>query len=219
MTGRSISIRSTTFHNIFPERGVHIARSFWLLLIAAFLVSPPPVTAAVLLAAAMHEGGHLAMLAAFHVPVEGLRLGASGAVICAPGASRLSYGRELLVTLAGPAVNLLAAPAFAALARRYGWEWGYLLAGAHVLLGVYNLLPIPPLDGARTLYLVTAYFLGLDAGDAVSAAAGLVCALALCGFGGYLTFACGGALFLLAALGLLFGVFRQLGLAKGAANV
>lgn len=215
MTGRIISIRSTTF----PERGIHISRSFWLLLAAALLVSPPSVTAAVLLAAAMHEGGHAAILCAFGVPIDALRLGAMGAVIYAPGARRLSYGRELLVTLGGPAVNLLSGPLLAAFSARRAWDWGYLFAGAHMLLGVYNLLPIPPLDGGRVLWLIAAYFLGPDAGDAVSAAIGLVCALALAALGAYLTLTYGGALFLLAALGLLSGVLPQLGLAKNAASV
>ena len=210
MTGRSISIRST----IFPERGVRVSAGFWLLLAAAVMIAPPSLTAAVLLAAALHEGGHLAALRFFRVPVEGLRLGAFGAVLHAPGARRLSYGRELLVTLAGPAANLLLAPPLAALSARFAWEWGFLFAGANVLLGVYNLLPVPPLDGGRALYLAAAYCFGPSVGETAEAAAGLFCAAALTALGAYLTAVYGGALFLLAALGLLFGALRQFGLAK-----
>lgn len=215
MTGRSISIRST----IFPERGLHISAGFWLLLAAAILAAPLPLTAAVLLAAALHEGGHLLALRLFHVPVEGLRLGALGAVIHARGARRLSYGRELLVTLAGSAANLLLAPPIAALSARFAWEWGFLLAGANVLLGVYNLLPVPPLDGGRALYLAVAYCFGPAAGEAAETVAGLFCAAAFAALGAYLTVVHGGALFLLAALGLLFGAARQFGLAKIPVNV
>ena len=215
MTGRSISIRST----IFPERGLHISAGFWLLLAAAVAAAPLPLTAAALLAAALHEGGHLFVLCLFRVPVEGLRLGAVGAVIHARGARRLSYGRELLVTVAGPAANLLLAPPLAALSARLSWEWGFLFAGANVLLGVYNLLPVPPLDGGRALYLVTAYCFGPTAGEAAETAVGLFCAAALTALGAYLTAVYGGALFLLAALGLLFGAARQFGLAKTPARV
>ena len=215
MTGRSISIRST----IFPERGLRISAGFWLLPAAAVLAAPLPLTAAVLLAAALHEGGHFAALRLFRVPVEGLRLGAFGAVIYARGTRRLSYGRELLVTLAGPAANLILAPPLAALSARLAWEWGFLLAGASVLLGAYNLLPIPPLDGGRALYLVVAYCFGPAAGEAAETAVGLFCAAALTVLGAYLTAVYGGALFLLAALGLLFGAARQFGLAKIPASV
>ena len=127
----------------------------------------------------MHECGHLAALALFRVPVLGLRLGAMGAVLYAPGAARLSYGRELAVTLAGPAVNLVCAPLVAALAARWGWDWGYLFAGAHTVLGVYNLLPIPPLDGGRALYLLLAWRWGPDAGERVASLAGVSAALTL----------------------------------------
>ena len=161
-----------------------------------------------LLAAAMHECGHLAALALLRVPVLGLRLGAMGAVLYAPGAARLSYGRELAVTLAGPAVNLLSAPLVAALAARWGWDWGYLFAGAHTVLGVYNLLPIPPLDGGRALYLLLAWRWGPDAGERVASLAGVSAAATLTVLGAYLTLTFGGALFLLAALGLLGGVLR-----------
>ena len=158
-----------------------------------------------LLAAAAHELGHLALLRAFRVPVEGLRLGAFGAVIFARGARRLSYGRELAVTLAGPAVNLVCAPLLSRLATRVGWEWGVLFAGAHLLLGAFNLLPVPPLDGHRALYLLIAWRWGPYAGDAVCAVAGTALSLALCALGAYLTLRHGGALFLLAALGLAMG--------------
>lgn len=186
-----------------------MSAGFLLLLAAALAIAPLPLTAAVLLAAAMHECGHLLALRAFRVPVEGLRLCASSAVIFARGTQRLSYGRELIVTLAGPAVNLLAAPLIATISAQNTWNWGYLFAGAHLLLGVYNLLPIPPLDGGRALYLLAAWRFGPDAGDRISAAVGLTAAFALTALGAYLTLARhGGALFLLAAIGLLFGVCR-----------
>ena len=210
-TGRYGSIR----RNIF-ERGIRVGGGFWLLLSAALLCGPMLVTLAVLLAAALHEGGHLAALAAFGVPVEGVRLGAMGAVIHARGAARLSYGRELCVTLAGPAVNLLCAPMLAALSARHGWDWGLLCAGAHAVLGAYNLLPIPPLDGARALYLLAACALGPTAGERVSRSVGLACSLALCALGAYLAVRHGAVLFLLGALGLFL---PELGLAQSRRSV
>jgi len=177
-------------------------------------VGSPGVLAAVLAAAAMHECGHLAALRIFRVRVDSMRLGAFGAVICARGLRRLSYGRELAVTLAGPAVNLLCAPLLASLATRHAWEWGYLFAGAHALLGIYNLLPVPTLDGGRALWLLAAWRFGPDAGDLAAAVTGLAAALALTALGAYLTVRYGGTLFLLAALGLLFDTLRELGLAK-----
>lgn len=173
-----------------------------------------------LLAATMHECGHLILLRLLHVPVEGLRLSALGAEIFSRGTQRLSYGGELLVTLAGPAVNLLMAVIFAQISLRTQWLNGYLFAGTNIILGAYNLLPILPLDGGRILYLVTAFYLGPMVGDAVAAVVGTVCALSLLVLGIYLSVVSGsGMFFLLAAFSLLWGTLPQLALAKNAVKV
>lgn len=201
-------------------RRVRAARSFWALLLAALIVSPPAVLAAMLLAAALHEWGHLAALRYFGVPVRALRLSAFGAVLDAPALARLSYPRELIVTLAGAAVNLLCAFPLALLGARSGWEIFSLLAGAHLLLAAFNLLPILPLDGARALYLLTAYLFGLRAARAVTAAASLALALTVAAVGVYLSAVRrSGWLFAFAALALLWETMRQLGLAKAGKTV
>ena len=199
---------------------MRVSVSFWLLILAAAIVSPVQVVVSVLLAAALHECGHLAMLRLFHVPVEGLRLTALGAELYAKGARRLSYARELLVTLAGPAANLLCALASALLARFTQQELFYIFAGANAVLCAYNLLPVLPLDGGRVLYLVTAFFFGPMVGDAAAAVVGTACALSLLVLGIYLSVVSGsGMFFLFAAFSLLWGILPQLALAKNAVKV
>ena len=197
---------------------MRVSVSFWLLVIAAAIVSPIQVVVSVLLAAALHECGHLAMLRLFRIPVEGLRLTALGAELYADGTRRLSYGRELLVTLAGPAANLLCALIAGAFAKYLAVL--YVFAGANVVLCAYNLLPIQPLDGGRALYLVTAFFFGPMVGDAAAAVVGTACALSLLVLGIYLSVVSGsGMFFLLAAFSLLWGTLPQLALAKNAVKV
>lgn len=195
-------------------RRVHVGAGFWLMLTAAMLVSPAEAVLAVLMAAAIHEAGHLAALRLFGVRAEALRLSALGAELRVPGLERLSYGRELAATLAGPAANLLCALLLSTAARGFALDVLYLHAGAHALLGAFNLLPCTPLDGSRALYLVTAYFGGPMAGDAVSASVGLGCALVVLALALRLTLGGSGWLFLFAALGLLCGSIVQIGLAK-----
>lgn len=197
---------------------MRVSVSFWLLVLAAVIVSPIQVVVSVLLAAALHECGHLAILRLFRIPVEGLRLTALGAVLYADGARRLSYGRELLVTLAGPAVNLFCALLAGAFAKYLAVL--YVFAGANIILCAYNLLPIPPLDGGRALYLVTAFFFGPMVGDAAVAVVGTAGALSLLVLGIYLSVVSGsGMFFLLAAVSLLLGTLPQLRLAKNAVKV
>ena len=194
---------------------MHVSASFFMLAALALIVSPWEIAASVLLAALLHESGHLAALRAFRVPIEGLRLTALGAELYARGARRLSYAREMLVTLAGCGANLACGFLIALAARRLSWEGGFLFAGAHFLLAAFNLLPIPPLDGSRALTLFVSFFLGPAAGDAAAAVTGLFFALALVGAGIYIAAETGGGvLFLLASLALLFGLFRQVRLAK-----
>lgn len=170
------------------------------------------VNFAVLSAAALHECAHFLALSVFGAPIEGLRLGGLGAEIYAR-TERLSYGRELVAVLAGPAANLALAPLTSLLALRYSQPFLYILAGAHVLLGIYNLLPIPPLDGFRAGYLVSAYFLGPCAADLICASTGLACAVLLCLPGVYLMLHGGGVLPAAAAFGLLHGAAGQFAIA------
>ena len=120
----------------FPERGLYVSWSFWLLILLAAIVSPLTIVLSILLAAALHECGHLLALQAFHVPIEGLRLSAFGAVLHARGAQRLSYGRELVVTLAGCGMNLVCGVLTAWFSLHYVWVEGFVFAGAHILLCV-----------------------------------------------------------------------------------
>ena len=190
------------------------------MLAVAALSAPPSVVVSVFAAAALHECGHAMALCAFRVPIEGIRLTALGAMIYARGKERLSYGKELLATAAGPAVNLICALAAASAARWSNWDGGYLFSGAHVLLGLYNLLPVLPLDGGQLLYLSIAYFFGPFVGAAAAVWVGLIFSSALILFAAYLVFLRGeGMLFFLSALVLLIGALEKLGLAKGAIKV
>ena len=205
---------------LFPERGVHVSASFFMLAALALIVSPWEIAASVLLAALLHECGHLAALKAFRVPIEGLRLTALGAELYARGARRLSYAREMLVTLAGCGMNLVCGVLTAWFSLHYVWVEGFVFAGAHILLCAFNLLPIPPLDGSHALNLAASALFGPLVGDAVAALAGVLCSLALLGGVVYLYVQTrGGALVVFAALALLLSALKELRLARRAIKV
>ena len=199
----------------FPERGLHVSWSFWLLILLAAIVSPLTIVLSILLAAALHECGHLLAL-----PIEGVRLSAFGAVLHARGAQRLSYGRELVVTLAGCGMNLVCGVLTAWFSLHYVRVEGFVFAGAHILLCAFNLLPIPPLDGSHALNLAVSALFGPLVGDAVAALAGVLCSLALLGGAVYLYVQTrGGALVIFAALALLLSALKELRLARRAIKV
>lgn len=125
-------------------------------LLAVFIAfSSPVVLASLLLAALCHELGHYLALRCFGACVEAVSITVFGAEIRVADRPALSYGRELLTVAAGPAVNLLLATVLAGCGSR--WDELYLFAGAQMVLGVFNLLPVRPLDGGTMLWLVLAW--------------------------------------------------------------
>ena len=111
-------------------------------------------------AAAVHELGHCLALRCLGTAWKSLRIGVFGAVL-ETNDSRLSYGGELICVLAGPAANLLCAAVCAAVGRGR-WD---AAAGANLVLCIFNLLPVRPLDGGRALELIVSWAAGPEAGE------------------------------------------------------
>ncbi len=165
---------------------------FFAMAALAVLAGAGTVLPLVFLSALCHELGHLAALRLAGAKVERIRLTAFGAEIRAD-TRYLPYGREILCTLAGPAVNLALALIFARISGEY------VLAGANLLLGVFNLLPIPSLDGGRALYLAVSWLTDPMLADRFCRRLGLVCAVLLTGLALALTVRYRAGLFLLLA--------------------
>lgn len=184
---------------------VTVTWGFFLLLALALWAGAGEVLPLVLAASACHELGHLTALRLAGVRAASVRLTALGAEIRAD-TRYMPYWRELGCVLAGPAVNLVLALALARGLR------AYTLAGANLLLGTFNLLPVPCLDGGAALRLLISWRWDPMTADLVCRWVGLLCALALTAAAGTLAAVhhTGGFL-LLAALGL---IFSQLPLVK-----
>lgn len=138
---------------MWRSRGVEIRVSpTALLLIAVFVAAASPLClGAVLLAALCHELGHYGALRLCGGRLEGVSVSAFGAQMRIRDRQRLSYGREALCVLAGPLVNA-ALWWLLSLAGAY-CERAYLFAGAQLVLGAFNLLPLSALDGGRLLWI------------------------------------------------------------------
>lgn len=155
-----------------------------------------------LLACVFHELGHIAMAAVLGGRVERLSLTAVGAELHIGYGDPLTYGQDSLVALAGPAANLLAGGAAAAL----GWE---LAAALTLAVGIFNLLPILPLDGGRIVYGLLAARLDADWADRLmTALSGCLVGL-LVGVGAIAAVQYANVTLLLTALWLLAGVLHR----------
>lgn len=177
-----------------------------LLTPAAFLLltPAPALLLALLLAALCHELAHYAVLRLYGIRAAQFTLTGLGASLYVPELHRLSYGAELLSAAAGPLINLL----LWVLLSLTGRDELSLFAGAQMVLGVLNLLPVRPMDGGRILWLSTAYLTEPYTADRVSAAVGLAASSALFLLCLYLMASTGSGLFLL--LGALWLTYRSL---------
>lgn len=191
-------------------RKVRIAPVVPVLLAVLLIVFPPVLLLAILSAALLHELGHFLALRLMKGMVKGITITQLGAEMKVEG--RLSYGQELLLAAAGPAVNLLLAIVLSHLGPR--WELCYLFGGVHLVLGLFNLLPIMPLDGGMLLWNAACWCLGPYTADRISAIVGIVSACLLTGAALWMLLQGGSPFLMLATVGLLRVPLGQIGLVK-----
>ncbi len=155
-----------------------------------------------LAACIVHELGHVAVATALGGRMERLSLTAVGAELKIGYDIPLTYSRDSLVALAGPLANLLAG----VLALALRWE---LAAALTFAVGIFNLLPILPLDGGRIVYGLLANRLDPDwAERLMTALSGCLVGL-LVGVGAVAAVQFANVTLLLTALWLLVGVMRR----------
>ncbi len=119
------------------------------LFLAAFLLyqSTSSFLVTFLLAAALHEGGHLLAARWRGVPVRALSMTAFGCVLDFVDGALVRDKDLLWIAAAGPLCNLL----FVLLCMTPWvgrWRGAALFGAEHLLLALFNLLPVFPLDGA-----------------------------------------------------------------------
>ncbi len=130
-------------------RGVRCRLSilFPALLTALLCYQPSGMAITCVIASAMHECGHLLMMLLLGCPPSCCTLGAFGMRIEMGAVRTVGYGQNVLISLAGPTVNLLCAAAFSALGNTP-------VATVHLVQCVFNLLPAAALDGGQILRCV-----------------------------------------------------------------
>lgn len=102
-----------------------------------------------LVSAALHEGGHLLAWGVLVRRRPRLVVSPGGICLCMRGVA-LPPARERVLAAAGPLTNLLLCAAGVGSMELWGYTYaGYWFVSANLLLGIFNLLPLPGLDGAR----------------------------------------------------------------------
>ncbi|BCY09436.1 site-2 protease family protein [Actinoplanes sp. L3-i22] len=142
-----------------------------------------------------HELAHALVAQHYRISVQSITLWALGGVSTLDDKARHPRA-ELFIALAGPAASLVAAGLFAALTYpaglmssrlpQLGFTW---LAGANLVLAIFNLLPGVPLDGGRILTAILWWARGdRAAARRVATRAGTALGILLTGLGLALVF-------------------------------
>ena len=104
-----------------------------------------------LLAAFLHECGHILVYWRFKHQLPVIAVTMTGFCMRTRGAG-LTAIQTLLLAAAGPGTNLLLAGIWYEQMNRRATLWGTAFLAANCLTAAFNLLPVPPLDGAQILH-------------------------------------------------------------------
>lgn len=133
---------------------VEVSGGFLLLMAFLFYLDRNGLLLWAWLACLLHELGHYGAIRLVGGQVRRLHLTAVGAEMELASQYGLSYGRELAAVLAGPGASLLAAWMAAQLGRVLDWPAFFLFSGLNLCTGLFQLLPVRPMDGGRALELL-----------------------------------------------------------------
>lgn len=144
--------------------------SFCLFLLFCFF--PLSEAIAGILAVTVHECGHVFVYYRLRKTLPAFK-GQSGGFLLSGGF--LSYKEELLYAGGGAFFNLASLPIAFFLSKIPALSAGSTVFFAFSLLyALFNLLPVPPLDGSRLFYLLGCRFFGLSAGEKMAKAVAAV---------------------------------------------
>lgn len=154
--------------------GKRITISLALTLAAAFIYYVVSIETAIAIAlpVAVHELAHIIALRFFGLKVKSVRAELTG--LCIDYCGFAEPVAHIAAAFAGPAGGFIYAYAASLIARETGCAWMELSAGISLLLSVFNLLPVLPLDGGRALYAALAALTGERAAERTLDVLGLV---------------------------------------------
>ena len=159
--------------------------SFFAVIALYLLLDESGFGLAALAACAMHETAHFIAMTAFGVPVEQLTLYGAGIRITSSTIEYLKPLQKAIILCVGCIVNFAAAFLF--------WVLGkYEASAVNMFTGIFNLLPMGELDGARLLKMVAVRNCKAENVDRVMRFAGVfsavICAAVFTAVGGVVSF-------------------------------
>lgn len=163
-------------------RGIEFRLSllFPAVLVILFTIDRSGIIQWCVTASILHEAGHFIALFAFGNKPAQVMIGIFGVCVLQNPDVLMSYHSSRIVALSGPAVNLLI---FSILYSMGGLS---MPAAVHLAIGMFNLIPIEPLDGGQYLYYSLIPHMDEEKADKVSMAVSVAVLVPLATIGFYL---------------------------------
>lgn len=134
----------------------------------------------------LHECGHIFVYSLAHIVIDEIHLQPFGVRITVKNEAFILPHIQLLCSMAGPLINLACAAVCFLLAKNTGMsQWVAMFYVTNIFLGIFNLLPIMPLDGSRILGAIVSVFFGEYTAQIVCAWVSLIVGLCVLAFGIY----------------------------------
>lgn len=124
----------------------------------------------------LHELGHVLAMAACGCRPERMDFYGAGIRITSHDEYRLSTQRQVIVLAAGSVTNLLCATLLLTLGEGVRIQ---VFAVMHVLVGIFNLFPVPAFDGGRLLLMLLMRVFSPDHAESVVRTVGILFSLLL----------------------------------------
>lgn len=141
-------------------------------LVAVYFFDTGGIILPSIIAIVIHELGHYIAIRSFRREIACIQLNMTGLMML--NNQPMSYLEEIVTAAAGPAASLLLALAASFSGRILDSGQAYLIAGISLILCIFNLLPVYPLDGGRIEYALAAHFLGPDAAERMTVVTGCI---------------------------------------------
>ncbi len=157
--------------NLFGIK-IKIKFMFVALITISLIVDKTGIAVIALLACLIHELGHIIMFCVVGYKPISLSFELTGICLTKP-TSQLSYPKEVMVQLAGSAMNFIM---FALLCKSMTEiSFTSIFATTHLVVGIFNLLPLKNFDGGKLLEITLLRFMSIKTTDFICTFIDLTC--------------------------------------------
>ncbi len=102
----------------------------------------------------LHEAGHIIVGNIFNVKTKKVIITPVGEIAIMKNTDNLSFIKKLIILISGPCVNIFFYIVFEMSNKIYSNNFFIFMANTNLLLAIFNLMPVYPLDGGRILSLI-----------------------------------------------------------------